>query len=116
MLKVNEISRADDHRRPQLNSTRTAARDAASRSGWRSAYLTRMRWADGLALIVTLIGAHLLRFQLENAGLDLGPLSVPYWIVGIALALTWWMHLGARGARDVRLIGHGLEETRQVVH
>ncbi|WP_298582719.1 sugar transferase [uncultured Kocuria sp.] len=116
MLKVNEISRADDHRRPQLNAARAAARDAASRSGWRSTYLTRMRWADGLALIVTLIGAHLLRFQLENAGLDLGPLSVPYWIVGIALALTWWMHLGARGARDVRLIGHGLEETRQVVH
>ena len=48
------------HRRSPVSTADAAngaSAPAASRSGWRSAYLTRMRWADGLALIVTLIGA-----------------------------------------------------------
>ncbi|WP_082697108.1 sugar transferase [Kocuria rosea] len=120
MLKVDQVAHAaaqhhiqgQGDQRHQVHAERTPA----SQTGWRSAYLNRLRWADGVALMVTLLGTHLVRFQLEHAGLHLGPLSVPYWIVGIVLAFVWWMHLGLRGARDVRLIGHGMEETRQVVH
>ncbi|PLC13782.1 polyprenyl glycosylphosphotransferase [Kocuria flava] len=34
----------------------------------------------------------------------------------MALAIVWWFHLELRGARDVRLIGYGMEETRQLVN
>ncbi len=84
-------------------------------TGWRKRYVARMRWMDALTLVTALVGTQLVRFQLEHAGLSLGPVSVPYWIVGVALAVLWWAFLELRGARDVRLIGYGLEETRQVV-
>ncbi|MEX5301219.1 sugar transferase [Kocuria sabuli] len=119
MLKVNQVAHAaTEHHAQELAEQRQqdhADRTPASQTGWRSAYLNRLRWADALAVIVALVGTHLLRFQLEHAGLELGPRSVPYAIVGIVLAFVWWTHLGLRGARDVRLIGHGMEETRQVV-
>ncbi|MFI7579541.1 exopolysaccharide biosynthesis polyprenyl glycosylphosphotransferase [Kocuria kalidii] len=119
MLSVNHVAHepADQHTQNSIEQRRQddAERTPASETGWRSAYLTRLRWADALAVVVALLGTQLLRFQLESAGLNLGPRSVPYAIVGIVLAFVWWMHLGLRGARDVRLIGHGLEETRQVV-
>ncbi|WP_260987185.1 sugar transferase [Kocuria rosea] len=113
MLKVDEMNRADVAQRPQPDTAPTPA----SRADWRGKYLVRMRWSDALALLVAVGGTQLVRFQLENAGLPLGDgYSVPYWIVGGLLAVVWWIHLGLRGARDVRLIGYGLEETRQVVN
>ncbi|MGQ1797911.1 sugar transferase [Kocuria oceani] len=120
MLKASQVAHttADHHTQDPVEQLRRvdAERTPASETGWRSAYLTRLRWADALAVTVALLGTHLFRFQLEHAGLDLGPRSVPYAVVGVVLALVWWTHLGLRGARDVRLIGHGLEETRQVVN
>ncbi|MFC4902287.1 sugar transferase [Kocuria oceani] len=113
MLKVNQINQADVAQRPQPET----ARQTPSGRDWRRQYVLRMRWSDALALLVAMVGTQLVRFQLENAGLHLGgDFSVPYWTVGIVLAITWWVHLELRGARDVRLIGHGLEETRQVVN
>ncbi|MCD1144960.1 sugar transferase [Kocuria sp. LUK] len=121
MLKVQENATAaylPGTARPadSTGSTRAEAPGTSpTTTGWRRRYVTGMRAVDALAVALALMGTHLIRFQLENAGLDLGPLSVPYWIVGTALALVWWGFLELRGARDVRLIGYGLEETRQVV-
>jgi exopolysaccharide biosynthesis polyprenyl glycosylphosphotransferase len=113
MLKVNQINQVDVDERPQQE----AARRPTSKSDWRRKYVARMRWSDALALFVAMVGTQLVRFQMENAGLHLGSdFSIPYWIVGIVLGFAWWLHLELRGARDVRLIGYGLEETRQVAN
>ena len=114
MLKVDQIARAEA---TEVTEFPRLVEESVPKSGtgWRKTYVRLMRTADAVALVVTLAATQLIRFQLENAGLSLGPVSVPYWAVGVVLALVWWMHLELSGTRDVRLIGYGLEETREVV-
>ncbi|MFI7484310.1 sugar transferase [Kocuria sp. M1R5S2] len=114
MLKVDQIARAEN---AEVEEFPRLTEELVPRSlgGWRKSYVRLMLTSDALALVLTLAATQLIRFQLENAGLHLGAVSVPYWAVGVALALAWWVHLGLSGTRDVRLIGYGLEETREVV-
>ena len=84
---------------------------------WRSRYTTRMRLIDALAILATLALAQLARFTLldEEAELALGSIDVHYAVVGLVLGVLWWLWLDLRGTRTVRLIGAGMDESREVV-
>ncbi|PLC13214.1 polyprenyl glycosylphosphotransferase [Kocuria flava] len=84
-------------------------------AAWRERYIAAMRRADALAVAGALALTQLVRFGSGQDRLELGPVPVPYWAVGLVLAAAWWAFLELRGARDVRLIGYGTEEYRQVV-
>ncbi len=84
-------------------------------AAWRDTHIRSLRHVDAAALATTLVLTQLARFGFEHADLPVAGLTVPYWLVGAALGVTWWAWLGLRGARDVRLIGYSVDENRQVV-
>ncbi|WP_232817897.1 MULTISPECIES: sugar transferase [Kocuria] len=85
---------------------------------WRSRYVWSMRITDAVAIAATVLMAQLGRFGADGirGGSDLvwGGVYVSYWFVGILLAVLWWTWLELRGTRAVRLIGYGMEESREV--
>lgn len=88
------------------------------RGDWRLQYVWSMRISDAIAIIITLLLAQLGRFGADGTpgGSDLtwGGVNVSYWFVGIVLGVLWWSWLELRGTRAVRLIGYGMEESREV--
>ncbi|MCM3687823.1 nucleoside-diphosphate sugar epimerase/dehydratase [Kocuria rosea] len=86
-----------------------------SPAAWREDHIARLRRADAAALAAALLLTQLLRFGTDHGRLALGGLTVTYWLVGAVLGVAWWTWLELRGARDVRLTGHGIEEHRQVL-
>lgn len=88
------------------------------RDDWRSAYVWSMRLVDAVAIIATLLLAQLGRFGADGSrgggDLEWHGMTVSYWFVGLVLGITWWAWLDLRGARAIRLIGYGVEESREV--
>lgn len=82
---------------------------------WRERYQQTLRISDALGLAVALALSQLIRFGSGDGFLALGLIPVPYWLVGVILGFAWWTWLELRGTRGVRLIGNGVEETKQVV-
>lgn len=83
---------------------------------WRDSYVRSMQAMDGLMVSVTVCAAQLLRFGLDSKTLPLDGFGMPYWLIGVALGLTWWAWLGLRGTRDIRLVGQGIEESKEIVN
>ena len=82
---------------------------------WREKYQRELRVYDAVSLVVALGAAQALRFGWLQGLLQVDALPIPYWLVGILLALVWWLWLELRGTRGVRLIGNGAEEAKQLV-
>ncbi|KUG56715.1 polyprenyl glycosylphosphotransferase [Kocuria rosea subsp. polaris] len=89
----------------------TATRSTA----WRENYVNSLRRIDAVALALAVGAAQIARFGFDDKVLPLENAPMPYWLVGLLLAIAWWMLLDLRGTRDVRLIGYWVEETREVV-
>ncbi len=85
-------------------------------TAWRDVYVSRLRIVDAAVITTTVAAAQLLRFGFGSGQLKFETFSVPYWCVGVILGAAWWAWLELRGARDERLIGYGVEETKQVVN
>lgn len=85
------------------------------RALWRERYQDQLRLYDAVALVAALAGSQLVRFGGASGALSLETVAVPYWVVGAVLAAVWWTWLELRGTREVRLIGYGVEEAKQVV-
>lgn len=85
---------------------------------WRSSYVWSMRVSDAVAILITVLVAQIGRFGADGVrdGSDLvwNGVNVSYWFVGIILGILWWSWLELRGARAIRLIGYGMEESREV--
>jgi exopolysaccharide biosynthesis polyprenyl glycosylphosphotransferase len=83
-------------------------------AGWRNAYARRLLVGDLVVLLVALTAAQLVRFGgTSNPPVD--GLYVPYPVLGIALAVAWWISLQVHRVRSLRIIGNGSEEYRRVV-
>lgn len=82
---------------------------------WRETYQRTLRIFDALGLAAALALSQLIRFGSGADFLPLESMPIPYWVVGVALGVVWWSWLELRGTRDVRLIGNGVEESKQVV-
>lgn len=69
--------------------------------------------ADLVCVVWGVAGAQALRFG-PSPDAVLGTTSAPYLIVGIPIALGWWIALAASGSREKRILGHGAIEYRRV--
>lgn len=83
---------------------------------WQDKYVRTVRSTDALMMALTVAAAQLIRFGVDGGTLTLNRFGIPYWLVGVSLGLVWWLVLDLRGTRDIRLVGHGIEESREVVN
>ena len=63
---------------------------------WRESYQTELRIYDALSLVLALAAAQALRFGWLQGLLQVDVLPVPYWLVGLLLAVGWWLWLELR--------------------
>lgn len=82
--------------------------------GWRSAYARRLLVADLVVLVAALMVAQVVRFGVSS-GPPVDGLHVPYPVLGVLLAVAWWISLQVHRVRSPRIVGNGSEEYRRVV-
>ncbi len=95
----------------------TPMRDAQPplvRAPWHTAYRRAALVADAVILVGAVLLAEFLRFGMEPA-MTPGR-SFTYTALGVGIASLWWLALQLDGAADIRILGHGPEEYRRVVH
>lgn len=79
--------------------------------------LRQLRLIDAAAIIVAILCAQLLRFGglAGSSDLSVNSVQVPYWLVGVTLAVVWWVTLELKGAHNVRLLSNLSEAAREVI-
>ena len=85
-------------------------------ASWQDNYVRTVRTTDAAALALTVAATQLIRFGFESGTLTVRGLGLPYWGVGVLLGLAWWAWLELRGTRDIRLVGQGIEESKELVN
>ncbi|MEX5256869.1 sugar transferase [Kocuria arenosa] len=85
-------------------------------TSWQDNYLRTVRAMDAATMALTVAAAQLIRFGLDGGTLLVQGIRLPYWGVGVLLGLAWWVWLDLRGTRDLRLIGQGIEESKELVN
>lgn len=102
----------------------TAARRVAERrsahsleiNGWREGYARLLLLGDILVLVGAVAAAQLVRFGLTGTpDSQVQGFAVSYPVVGVALALGWWLSLHVHQTRSPHVVGHGAEEYRRIV-
>ncbi|ALV44565.1 polyprenyl glycosylphosphotransferase [Arthrobacter alpinus] len=71
-----------------------------------------MMLADAVIVIWAVVGAHLIRFGLEDHNL---PGGTPYILITVFLPVAWWIMLHAWGSREPRIMGSGPDEFKRVL-
>lgn len=95
----------------------TPMRDAQPplvRAPWHTAYRRAALVTDAVILVSAVLLAEFLRFGME-AAMTPGR-SFTYTALGVGIVSLWWLALQLDGAADIRILGHGPEEYRRVVH
>ncbi|MDO5739811.1 MAG: sugar transferase [Ornithinimicrobium sp.] len=79
-------------------------------------YLRGLRLLDLLTVMLSVLGAQFLRFGSSSTSLGTHVGALSYTAVSAALILGWMTALHLQNAYDGRLVGHGVQEYRQVFH
>ncbi|THE18544.1 sugar transferase [Kocuria rosea] len=120
---------AHDRATPQGERTTSVLKaSGTTRSAtWRDEYVQTLRLTDAVMIMMTVAAAQVIRFGFDGKTLPLDGfglqtssspfygVGLPYWFVGLGLGLIWWILLELRGTRDVRLVGQGIEESKELV-
>lgn len=76
----------------------------------------RLRLSDLACVSWAVVGAQVARFGSGDDSLRVtGSVEAPYTVVTVVLIVGWWLALGAWGARDQNVLGHGPEEYKRIV-
>nr|WP_115162456.1 sugar transferase [Kocuria rosea] len=85
-------------------------------ASWQDNYVQIVRTTDAAMMALTVAAAQLVRFGFDSGTLFVHGFRLPYWGVGVLLGLSWWAWLDLRGTRDIRLVGQGVEESKELVN
>ncbi|MGC5583022.1 sugar transferase [Ornithinimicrobium sp. W1665] len=77
-------------------------------------YLSVVRMADLLVVAVAVVAAQLFRFGTDGRELQSALGAVSYTTVSLALMAGWMVSLHLQNSYDGRLVGHGVQEYKQV--
>lgn len=132
-LHTTDLDGDEPSRRPRLAAVPSADPQPDSRQRPRARrylapYLGWLRVSDALVVLAAVAVAHLVRFTVyQPFGFEpaTGTLAIPglptmnatvgYPVVSASLVLSWVVMLHVYNAYDGRLVGHGLQEYRQVL-
>ncbi|MBD1538843.1 sugar transferase [Arthrobacter sp. S13_S34] len=103
-------SRAIDH----LLSSETKLGSPLSRNGsWRKRSSRLLGLVDAFVVSWAVVGAFIVRFGFDPAFVVSGQEFTYIWL-SIALAIVWWLMLGAWNSRQSRILGAGPDEYKRV--
>lgn len=85
----------------------------SSSSDWRTRSSRRLRIVDAFVVVWAVMGAYIIRFGFETEPLIPGK-EVSYVWLSVALAIVWWLMLGAWNSRQSRILGSGPDEYKRV--
>lgn len=72
-------------------------------------------YVDALAIIAAMTTAQLVRFGPDShAQLTFVNFDPSYWMISVVLAIVWWLAIGSSGSRDIRVLGTGIDEYKDV--
>ncbi len=77
-------------------------------------YLRAVRVTDLVVVALAVLGAQVARFGFEERHLQSGYGAIDYVVVSVVLILGWLLALHLEDAYDGRLVGHGVQEYKQV--
>lgn len=80
---------------------------------WRARSSRRLRNVDAFVVLWAVVGAFIIRFGLEPNFVIAGQEFTYAWL-SVALALIWWIMLGAWNSRQTRVLGAGPDEYKRV--
>jgi exopolysaccharide biosynthesis polyprenyl glycosylphosphotransferase len=80
---------------------------------WHRSYRRAVLAADALVLFLAVALAEVIRFGLEPT-MPAGT-NITYTVLGVGIAVGWWLMLQLYRATDERILGHGPDEYRKVV-
>ncbi|MFJ6346477.1 sugar transferase [Pseudarthrobacter oxydans] len=72
-----------------------------------------MKIADAFVVVWAVVGAYIVRFGLEPSFVVESQESTYAWL-SVALAIVWWVMLGAWSSRNTRILGSGPDEYKRV--
>lgn len=88
---------------------------APTKKTWRSKITIIIGAADLLAIVASLLTAHIYKFGFINPEIDgRYPLPMTYLSLGVIWAVIWWLFVQASGSRSVRILGYGDTEFKLV--
>jgi exopolysaccharide biosynthesis polyprenyl glycosylphosphotransferase len=82
---------------------------------WRQRYASVLLISDLGVLGVAMAAAQLSRFGTDETFVRTTEGALPYSVLGVVVALAWWVSLQFHRTRSHRVVGHGVEEYRRVV-
>lgn len=85
----------------------------STHTSWQRKVRAILSCADFLVIAVAVLAT--VGFWVDADTRISGPVSISYWMLAVVAIPTWFLILGAGGARSTRLLGAGLEEYRRVV-
>lgn len=80
---------------------------------WRARSSRRLRIVDAFVVVWAVVGAFIIRFGIEPNFVIAGQEFNYAWL-SVALALVWWIMLGAWNSRQTRVLGAGPDEYKRV--
>lgn len=82
-------------------------------SDWRARTSRRLRVVDAFVVVWAVAGAFVIRFGIEPS-LEASSQEFAYGWLSVAVAIAWWLMLGAWKSRHSRILGSGADEYRRV--
>lgn len=116
-MTVEKYAPSVDARTPLVAPTRPVGATRTARTGeaWQASLSGRALAVDVVAIVLAVVGAYMLRFDLQvDVGL-LEPRGGQYLLISVVLVEAWVLALGFGGARSHRVLGSGREETVRVL-
>jgi exopolysaccharide biosynthesis polyprenyl glycosylphosphotransferase len=88
---------------------------ATTPPSWRRPYTRLLGLGDLAVLLVALAIVRAARFGLASDARPHAPFSPSYDVLGVVMAIAWWLTLNTFRTRSPRVIGHGTEEYLRVI-
>ncbi|WP_019147216.1 sugar transferase [Timonella senegalensis] len=93
---------------------------SGTRTTWQRIYARRLTISDLLVIVVSVVGAQLIRFGSTSPGVELNPerglsLTLSYYSLSLLLILGWMLALHVFDTRDSKVIGTGPLEYKLIV-
>lgn len=85
------------------------------RGNWSQFLPKLIGFVDAFSIILAMATAQLVRFGPDShAQLVSSQFDPSYWMVSVVLTVVWWVSIGSSGSRNIRVLGTGIDEYKEV--